>query len=74
MEPLGAKWNQWATVIPAMKVGKDILLNPQGYIEPFQNVTTMPNGYQFKVNRDYLSPLPTRELTLNPNLKQNPGW
>lgn len=73
-KPLGAKWNQWVTVLPALKVGKDILLNSQGYIEPFQNIATMPNGYQFKVNRDYLLPIPTRELTLNPNLTQNPGW
>jgi len=73
-KPLGAKWNQWATVITKITVGKDIYLNPQGYIEPFQKVATMPNGYQFNINRDYLSPIPTRELTLNPNLKQNPGW
>jgi hypothetical protein len=73
-KPLGAKWNQWATVITKITVGKDIYLNPQGYIEPFQRVATMPNGYQFNINRDYLSPIPTRELTLNPNLKQNPGW
>jgi len=73
-KPLGAKWSQWATVITKITVGKDIYLNPQGYIEPFQKVATMPNGYQFNINRDYLSPIPTRELTLNPNLKQNPGW
>lgn len=73
-KPLGAKWNQWATVITDMTVGQDVYLNPQGYIEPFQKVTTMPNGYQFNVNRDYLLPIPTRELTLNSNLKQNPGW
>jgi hypothetical protein len=22
----------------------------------------------------YLHPIPTQEITLNPNLKQNPGW
>jgi hypothetical protein len=33
-----------------------------------------PNGFQFDVNRDYLYPIPTRELTLNKNIKQNPGW
>lgn len=28
----------------------------------------------FHEDRDYLYPLPTQELLLNPNLKQNPGW
>src|SRR6185312_5669217 len=73
-KPLGAKWNQWATVLTTMKVGKDVYLNPQGYIEPFQKVATMPNGYRFNIKRDYLLPIPTRELTLNGNLNQNPGW
>lgn len=34
----------------------------------------LPNGYQFKENRDYLYSIPQDELTLNPNLTQNPGW
>ncbi len=73
-KPLGAKWNQWATVIPGMKVGQNVYVNQHGYIEPFQNISTLANGYQFNVNRDYLLPVPTRELTLDPNIKQNPGW
>lgn len=28
----------------------------------------------FNENRDYLNPIPTQELLLNPNLKQNPNW
>ena len=28
----------------------------------------------FNENRDYLWPLPVEDLTLNTNLKQNPGW
>ncbi|MBS1663692.1 MAG: RagB/SusD family nutrient uptake outer membrane protein [Bacteroidetes bacterium] len=28
----------------------------------------------FDEKRDYFYPLPTQELLLNPNLKQNPGW
>lgn len=28
----------------------------------------------FNEERDYLYPIPTDELNLNPNLKQNPGW
>ena len=34
----------------------------------------LPNGWGFNANRDYLDPLPTGELTLNPKLGQNPGW
>jgi len=53
-------------------------LNPEnfkltnGYFDPlkYQN----PEGYGFNLNRDYLSPISTEELTLNPNLGQNPGW
>lgn len=29
---------------------------------------------QFDPNKHYLKPLPRRELILNPNLEQNPGW
>ncbi|HSU51236.1 MAG TPA: RagB/SusD family nutrient uptake outer membrane protein, partial [Segetibacter sp.] len=28
----------------------------------------------FNKSRDYLWPIPETELSLNPNLKQNPGW
>jgi hypothetical protein len=31
-------------------------------------------GRTFNPNRHYLSPLPTREIFINPNLEQNPGW
>lgn len=34
----------------------------------------LPNGYQFRENQDYLYSIPQDEVTLNPNLKQNPGW
>lgn len=37
-------------------------------------LSQLPNGYQFKENRDYLLSIPQDEITLNPNLKQNPGW
>ncbi len=48
------------------------LLDANGLIDYFQNF--LPNGYQFKENRDYLSSIPAEELNLNPNLTQNPGW
>lgn len=34
----------------------------------------LPNGYQFDPTRDYLYSIPQDEITLNPNLTQNPGW
>jgi len=40
----------------------------------WQKIETIQNGYQFNVNRDYLLPLPTQEVTLNLNLTQNIGW
>lgn len=43
-----------------------------GYFDPLQN--QIPAGYGFVLGRDYLSPISTEELTLNPNLEQNPGW
>ncbi|WP_340110687.1 RagB/SusD family nutrient uptake outer membrane protein [Maribellus mangrovi] len=49
-----------------------VLVDDDRYID--RDKVTMPNGYGFVVNRDYLSPIPTNELTLNPNLVQNPGW
>lgn len=37
--------------------------------------TTMPNGWQFKANRDYLLPIQERMLNLMGGLwEQNPGW
>ena len=29
---------------------------------------------KFEDPKDYLSPIPTDEIGVNPNLKQNPGW
>ena len=56
-------------------VDPNMPVNVRGYLDPLMNILTGPgNGYGFNPNRDYLLPLPTNELTLNPNLKQNPGW
>ena len=47
-------------------------LDEQGRIDFFKN--NLPDGYGFRENQDYLSPIPIEELTLNPNLVQNPNW
>lgn len=76
--PKGAKKAQWANYPEAspafFAAWENLKVDESGYIDPFQGYPSMNNGYQFKLNRDYLSPIPTQELTLNPVLKQNPGW
>jgi hypothetical protein len=47
-------------------------LTEDGHLDPYQD--SYPDGYQFNLNRDYLWPIPQREVRLNPNLGQNPGW
>jgi hypothetical protein len=47
-------------------------LDENGRIDYFQN--RLPDGYQFRENQDYLNSIPVEEITLNPNLEQNPGW
>ncbi len=48
-----------------------VTLDSEGYLLPFAK-----NGnYNFDESKAYLSPIPTDELILNPNLlPQNPGW
>jgi hypothetical protein len=56
-------------------VDPNMPFNEDGYLDPLMYILTGPNnGYGFDPDRDYLLPLPTNELTLNPNLDQNPGW
>lgn len=47
-------------------------VDEKGLLDYFK--TVIPDGYQFRENQDYLWSIPQDELTLNPNLKQNPGW
>lgn len=69
-KPRGAKRAQWSGKINK----KSYPIDSNGYIEPYQKSGPVSNGYKFKVGRDYLLPIPLNEITLNPNLKQNPGW
>lgn len=50
----------------------DIPLDSENYIDRYRN--EIPNGFGFDETRDYLFPIPTNQLNLNPNLEQNPGW
>lgn len=67
---LGAKFVQ--ADFPQMVIGTHVYVDAKGYIDSQQKA--LPQGYGFKQDRDYLNPLPTIELTLNKNYKQNPGW
>ena len=66
-EILGAKFDESA--YPAMIPGKDINLNADGFI-----VVQSGKSRMFDPSKDYLFPIPLREVSLNPNLKQNPNW
>ena len=47
-------------------------VDANGFLDPFS--TAIPNGYEFKIGRDYLNAIPQSELVLNSSLTQNPGW
>lgn len=68
-KPMGIKFDQ--SMYPELTPGVNIHLS-NGYVDPY--AISLPNGWGFKPDRDYLLPLSKEELTLNPNLVQNPGW
>jgi len=73
---LGAKMQQYADVKNSFQPALDpaaIPVNGDGYIAPHWN-SPAQNGWQFDPTKHYLNPLPTNELTLNPELGQNPGY
>ncbi len=49
-------------------------IDASGYISPYKNNVIGSGGFNFNLGRDYLLPIPTNQLQLNPNLTQNPGW
>jgi hypothetical protein len=53
---------------PASQVSS-IIVDANNYIRVYPNITARAWDDRF-----YLYPIPTQELTLNPNIKQNPGW
>jgi len=88
--PLGAKKAQWVGFkfadCPYDQSQNDrqsaftteingLITDANGYIKPFGNrMNGGTEGFKFNVNRDYLLPIPQAQLTINPDLKQNPGW
>lgn len=48
-------------------------LDSKGYYDPWK--LTLPSGFKFRDEKDYLSPIPLEDITRsNKNLTQNPGW
>jgi hypothetical protein len=75
--PKGAKRAQFEAMVSGSELTTVKNLYPvddKGYIAPYKNNVIGANGFNFRTDRDYLNPLPTNQLLLNPNLKQNPGW
>ena len=50
----------------------NLFIDEDGFLDPYRDFLS-GSGFGFDPNRDYLLPLPINELTLNPNLTQNPG-
>lgn len=62
-----AKW------VPECTEGDNYWTDPEGYFAPYQR--HIPGGhFEFDPNKSYLLPIPTEQLVLNTNLRQNPGW
>jgi len=57
---------------PTIELGQNLFVDENGFVDPYQ--LKFPNGLRFNPERDYLSPIPSDEITLNENLGQNPGW
>jgi len=58
--------------IPTIVIGRNLFVDEHGNVDPYQ--IKFPAGLGFNPDRDYLSPIPSDELTLNNKLEQNPGW
>jgi starch-binding outer membrane protein, SusD/RagB family len=69
--------------IKGIKIKNSNWQNKKPYNDPSYQNRTDQNGFLivesgsnrfFDPSKDYLQPLPTKEILLNPALKQNPGW
>ncbi len=58
------------------KVNSAMKSDSEGYIDPYSGAVLSGPGstYGFDPAKHYLLPLPINELTINENLKQNPGY
>lgn len=54
------------------RIRERLTLDDNKWADPMAG--TLPSGYQFHADRDYLLSIPPSELELNKKLKQNPKW
>lgn len=54
------------------RIRERLTLDDNKWADPMAG--TLPSGYRFHADRDYLLPIPPSELELNKKLKQNPKW
>ena len=54
------------------RIRERLTLDDNKWADPMAG--TLPSGYQFHADRDYLLPIPPSELELSKKLKQNPKW
>ena len=62
------RWGEAATLLANQ--GKDIM----GYNGTTSSVLYSNSTYGFKAGKHELLPIPSQEIQVNPNMKQNPGW
>jgi starch-binding outer membrane protein, SusD/RagB family len=56
-------------------VNATLRADANGYLDPYATLLKgAASTWGFDPAKNYLRPIPTTELTLNKNLKQNPGW
>lgn len=60
------------TFDPKVASDLNLLLTTDNWLDPLKDL--LPNGFRFGAGRDYLLPVPPSEISLNRELKQNPGW
>lgn len=74
------RWKTAETVLPAAMLGDKYFPAEQGVIQNVVLATDstvvaeLASKRSFNPARDYLWPIPTNELGLDPNLTQNPNW
>ncbi|GGK46123.1 MULTISPECIES: RagB/SusD family nutrient uptake outer membrane protein [Flavobacteriaceae] len=60
---------EYETVFPDLTPGVHFQVDSEGYI-----VAEPAGDRTFNASKHYLRPLPKKQINLNPNLEQNPGW
>jgi hypothetical protein len=61
-------------IAEAAKLNKDVFVDGEGFIIGYPRSPRVTNGELPWDDKRYYLPIPLQELTLNPKLKQSPGW